>query len=100
MGMLLEPFLYVFSLLIDIYFNIVVLEVVLNWLLYFKIIKVDNAVTSKVMEVLSLLTQPVYAKIRAKVPPLAGLDFSPFILLIGLLFVGRLADRIAVLLVG
>ena len=100
MGMLLEPFLYVFSLLIDIYFNIVVLEVVLNWLLYFKIIKVDNAVTSKVMEVLSLLTQPVYAKIREKVPPFSGFDLSPFILLLALLFVGRLADKISAFLLG
>ena len=94
MGILFEPFFYIISLLVDIYFNIVVLEVVLNWLLYFKVIKVDNQLTSKVMSILTMLTQPVYAKIREKVPPFSGFDLSPFILLLALLFVGRLADKI------
>ena len=54
MGILFEPFFYIISLLVDIYFNIVVLEVVLNWLLYFKVIKVDNQLTSKVMSILTI----------------------------------------------
>ncbi len=100
MGILFEPFFYIISLLVDIYFNIVVLEVVLNWLLYFKVIKVDNQLTSKVMSILTMLTQPVYAKIREKVPPFSGFDLSPFILLLALLFVGRLADKISAFLLG
>ncbi len=98
MGIILEPFVYIISLVIDIYLNVVVLEVVLNWLIYFGVLKVNNRVVAKVMDALEALTQPVYAKIRTKIPPLNGIDFSPFILALFLLLLGRLLNRIMWLL--
>ena len=44
------------------------------------------------MDILKMLTEPVYKKIRAKVPPFADFDASPFILLLALFFVARLID--------
>ena len=35
MGALFEPFLYIIGLLVDIYFKIVVVQVVIYWLLHF-----------------------------------------------------------------
>ena len=49
----------------------------------------------KTMEILEKATQPVYKKIGEKIPPVSGFDFSPFILLLILLFIGRLVYRLS-----
>lgn len=95
MGALLEPFFYIIALVVDIYFKVVVVEVVLHWLIHFKILEANNKYAKKTMEILEKATGPVYTKIRSKVPPISGFDFSPFILLLGLLFIGRLVYRLS-----
>ena len=95
MGALLEPFFYIIALVVDIYFKVVVVEVVLHWLIHFKILEADNKYAKKTMEILEKATEPVYAKIRSKIPPVPGFDFSPFILLLILLFIGRLVYRLS-----
>lgn len=90
MGAIIEPFLYIIGLLVDIYFKIVVVQVVLFWLIHFKILEPSNKYAQKTVEVLDKLTAPVYKKIGEKIPPISGFDFSPFILLLALLFVSRL----------
>lgn len=95
MGALLEPFFYIIGFVVDIYFKIVVVEVVLHWLIHFKILEANNKYAQKTMEILEKATQPVYKKIGEKVPPVSGFDFSPFILLLILLFIGRLVFRLS-----
>lgn len=89
MGALLEPFFYIIGFVVDIYFKVVVVEIVLHWLIYFKILEANNKYAQKTMEILEKATQPVYKKIGEKIPPVSGFDFSPFILLLILLFIGR-----------
>lgn len=95
MGAIFEPFLYIIGLIVDIYFKIVVVEVVLHWLIHFKVLEPSNKYAKKTMELLEKATQPVYKKISSKVPPISGFDFSPFILLLALLFVSRLVYRLS-----
>ena len=94
MGVIFEPFFYVLAFIVDIYFKVVVVEVALYWLMHFGILKAENKYAQKLLEILKAVTEPVYAKIRSKVPPLAGFDLSPFILLLVLLFLNRLLYRI------
>ncbi len=100
MGVLLEPFVYILAELIGIYFYVIFFEVVLHWLAYFGVANMNNRFMQTLMRVLEKLTQPVYDKIRSKVPPISGLDFSPFILLLFLMFLERLLLRVSQLLVG
>lgn len=95
MGALLEPFFYIIGFVVDIYFKVVVVEIVLHWLIYFKIFEANNKYAQKTMEILEKATQPVYKKIGEKIPPVSGFDFSPFILLLILLFIGRLVYRLS-----
>ena len=98
MGVLFEPFLYIIGLIVDIYFKIVVLEIVLHWLIHFKILSANNKYSQKTMELLGKATQPVYKKIGEKIPPISGFDFSPFILLLALVFIARLLYRLSELI--
>ncbi len=90
MGVLLIPVLDTLALVVDIYFKIVVVEVVLHWLIHFNIINITNKYAEKFMEILKKLTEPVYQKISQKVPAVSGVDVSPFVLLLALFFVARL----------
>ena len=92
MGMLLVPFFDVIALVVNIYFKIVVVEIVIYWLLHFKLISANNKYAVKFVDVLKKATEPVYKKIRAKVPPFADFDASPFILLLAIFFVARMLD--------
>lgn len=92
MGALFEPFLYIIGLIVSLYFKIVIVEIVLHWLIHFKILETSNKYSQKTMEILEKATHPAYDKIREKVPAVvvSGFDFSPFVLLLLLLFVNRL----------
>lgn len=94
-----EPFFYIIGLVVDIYFKLVFVQIVLYWLLHFKVLHINNKYAQKTMDFLDAITKPVYKKIREKVPPFQGIDFSPFIFLLALLFVSRLMFRICDLLV-
>lgn len=98
MGVVLGPFLDVIAIVIDLYFKVVIIEVVLNWLIHLNVLKLTNDVTRKIVEVLERLTHPVYMKIRSKIPTVvSNIDFSPLILILALYFLGSLVFRLKVL---
>jgi len=99
MGVIIEPFVYVLAFLVSIYFKIVVVEVVLHWLIHFKVLEVDNKYAKKTMEILEQLTKPVYDKISAKLPKLAGIDVSPFVLLLALMLISRILHNLSELFI-
>lgn len=47
MGALLEPFFYIIGFVVDIYFKVVVVEIVLHWLIYFKILEANTSMLRK-----------------------------------------------------
>ena len=51
-----------------------------------------SADAQKLLEILKAVTEPVYAKMRSKIPPLAGFDLSPFILLLVLLSLKKIFE--------
>lgn len=99
MGALFEPFLYIIGLIVGLYFKVVIVEIVLHWLIHFKILEANNKYAKKTMELLEKATHPVYAKISEKVPAVGGFDYSPFILVLILLFINRLILRLSELMV-
>ena len=82
------PFLDILGFVVDIYFKIVVVDIVLYWLIHYKLITIHNKYAEKFMEILKNITEPVYKLIRQKIPPLSGYDISPYVLLLLIAFVG------------
>ena len=95
MGVLLLPLFKTLALVLDIYIKVVVVEIAVHWLIHFKIISVNNKYAEKFVDILKKLTEPVYKKIRAKIPPFADFDASPFILLLILYFIGQLLTALS-----
>ena len=87
---MLNPIVWLLLQLINIYFWIVVAAVIVSWLTAFGVINVHNQFARSALRVLDALTEPVFRQIRRVIPPIAGLDFSPLIVLLALQFVAYL----------
>ena len=98
MFFMVQPLFYVISLLIDVYLDIVVIEVILSWLIDLNILKLHTRLTQRIMLFFEKVTHPVYAVIRQKIPPVRQIDFSPLILFVILLILGTLVDKAALIL--
>ena len=86
----MNPFVWLLLTVINIYVWIIIIMVVMSWLLAFNVINKSNSFVRQVNYALFRLTEPLLAPIRRILPDLGGLDLSPMILLLGLLFLQRL----------
>jgi YggT family protein len=75
---------------IDIYSWVVIASAIMSWLVAFGVINVRNQFIRVVVDLLYRLTEPVLRPIRRVLPNLGGVDISPVILLLGLIFVQSL----------
>ncbi len=80
------PILWLINLLIETYIFIIFAAVILNLLISFGIVNRYQPLVQQIGVLLNRLTEPVFARIRRKIPPLGGIDISPLILLIALKF--------------
>lgn len=71
---------------LGIYVWIVIGGVIFSWLIVLKVVNMHNRVVFAIGETLYALTEPLLWRIRRIVPTLGGLDLSPAILLIAIVF--------------
>ncbi len=86
-SLFLLPLLNILSIVVDIYFKVVAVDIILYWMLHYKLMSVHNKYAEKFMEILKNLTEPVYKMVRQKVPPISGYDVAPYVLLLIIIFV-------------
>jgi YggT family protein len=75
---------------IHLYIWVLIISAILSWLIAFNVINTHNRFVYALSDVCYRLTEPVLRPIRRVVPLLGGIDLSPVILIIGLLFLQRL----------
>ena len=76
-------------LLLDIYLWIIIAYVIVSWLLAFGVFNASNPRARQITEVLQKLTDPVLKPIQKAIPPIAGIDLSPIIVIIGIQILKR-----------
>ena len=81
------PFLWLINTVIDIYFWIILAMVILSWLVAFNVVNMNNRFVLSIADMLYRLTEPALRPIRNILPNLGGIDISPVILILLLLFV-------------
>ena len=74
-------YLLVFELL-NIYYYIVITNVIISWLVSFNVLNTQNRFVYSVLDLSYRLTEPMLNKIRRFLPNLGTLDISPVILLV------------------
>ena len=80
------PLIGFFVLVIDLYIWVVIASAILSWLIAFNVVNTSNRFVYSVAETLYRLTEPALRPIRSIIPNLGGIDISPVILILFLLF--------------
>jgi len=71
-------------LALNIFFWIIIAQVVLSWLIAFDVINAKNAQAQNLIALIHKITDPVYKPLRKFIPPIAGIDITPIIIIIGI----------------
>ncbi len=74
---------------LDIYQWIIIAGAVLSWLIAFEVVNVRSDFVRSVWNGLNAVTEPVLRPLRNILPPMAGLDLSPIVLLLVIFFLQR-----------
>ena len=82
----MNPFLWLVDTVITLYIWILIASAVLSWLVAFNVVNARNPIVANIGEFLYRVTEPALRPIRSVLPNLGGIDISPVILIIGLLF--------------
>jgi YggT family protein len=91
----MNPFLWLVDTIITLYIWVLIAAAVLSWLIAFNVVNTRNQVVASIGDFLYRITEPALRPIRALLPNLGGIDISPVILILGLLFLRNLIFWIA-----
>jgi len=78
---------YLVLQILKLYSYIVITNVIISWLVAFKVLNTQNRFVYSVLELTYRLTEPFLNKIRRFLPNLGTLDISPVILLLLIWFI-------------
>jgi YggT family protein len=84
--------LWLIDTLISIYIWLLIAQAILSWLLAFGVVNRYNRGIALAGDFLYRITEPALRPIRNFLPNLGGIDISPVILILLLLFLRRLID--------
>jgi len=85
-----NPFLWLISTVIWMYIYILFAAAILSWLIAFNVVNTRNDVVRNISYFLYAITEPALRPIRSFLPNLGGIDLSPIVLVIGLVFLDKL----------
>ena len=82
--------LNLFLLVIRIYIWLLIAQAILSWLLAFGVVNRHNRAVAVIGDFLYRVTEPALRPIRAFLPNFGGIDISPIVLILLLMFFERL----------
>ena len=83
----MNPFLWLITTIIDLYIWILIASAVLSWLVVFNVVNTRNPIVHSVGDFLYRVTEPALRPIRNILPNLGGIDVSPVILILIIMFI-------------
>jgi YggT family protein len=75
---------------LDLYVWVLIISAILSWLIAFNVVNTRNRAVYMISDVLYRLTEPALRPIRNVLPNLGGVDLSPVVLILIVMFVQRL----------
>jgi YggT family protein len=68
--------------LIDVAFTIVLIHIIMSWLINFSVLNLRQPLVAQIWYGLNSLLEPVYGRIRRRLPAMGGLDLAPLIVIL------------------
>lgn len=81
------PLIQFIAMVIDLYIWVIIASAILSWLIAFGVVNTQNRFVYLLADTLYRLTEPALRPIRRYVPDLGGIDISPVILILLLIFI-------------
>ena len=85
--------LNLFNTVVDLLIWAIILAALLSWLIGFNIVNINNKLVYTIADFLNRLTEPLLSPIRRLMPNLGGIDLSPIILILLLIFLKDLINN-------
>lgn len=85
-----NPFIWLILEILEIYSWIVLAAVIMSWLVAFNVVNYHNNIVRSIARFLDTLTEPVFRQVRRVIPPIGGLDLSPIVVFIAIIFLQKL----------
>lgn len=100
MEIMLESILWCIEGVLELYFILAVVNIVLYWCMHFNLMSQGGETFKRFLAFLHQITEPVYAKLREKIKPVQGFDISPYVLIVALMFVLHILEKTRQSLIG
>ncbi|MGE4528027.1 MAG: YggT family protein [Rhodospirillaceae bacterium] len=100
MDVILGPLITVIQMALNLYVWLIIVQAVMSWLIAFGIINTRNRFVYLVGDFLYRITEPLLRPIRNFLPDLGGIDLSPVVLLLAIVFLQNVLARIAMRYIG
>jgi YggT family protein len=88
----MRALLDIILIILDLYVWLLIAAAILSWLIAFNVVNTRNQFVAAVAEFLYRITEPLLAPIRSFLPNLGGLDISPIILILIIMFIQRVIN--------
>lgn len=96
MDVVLGPVVWLVSTVIDLFIWLLIAAVVLTWLVAFNVVNTRNRFVYLLGDFLNRITEPALRPIRRLLPNFGGVDISPMVLILLLLFLQQVLSRLYV----
>ena len=94
MDVILGPLLTVLLIATKIYLWVIVIGAILTWLMYFNVVNTSNQFIHMVGSFCHRATEPAIRPIRRVLPNLGGIDISPMVLILIVVFIQQVIYRL------
>lgn len=92
----MQSIVWLINTVLNLYVWILIIGAVLSWLIAFNVVNMRNRFVGMIEDFCRRVTEPVLAPIRRFVPSLGGIDISPMILILLIMFIQRLLIEVFV----
>jgi YggT family protein len=82
--------IWLIDTIIGLIILVLVINAILSWLIAFDVVNRRNQVVNAIWDFSNRLTEPLLRPLRKVIPLIGGVDLSPLVLVLGLLFLQRL----------
>ena len=86
----MQSLFYLLIQILDLYWWIVIINVIISWLIGFNVLNTQNRFVFMIFDFTNRLTNPILNRIRNVLPNFGTIDASPVVLLLALWFIKSL----------
>jgi YggT family protein len=97
---IVDPLFRIVGIALDLYVWVIIIGAILSWLIAFNILNTSNQVVYTIVDFLYRITEPALRPIRKIMPNLGGIDISPIVLILGLIFLQMVLANVHRALLG